>query len=144
MALSYQTYNGNGATATFSLAFTGGGPLRKDHVAVTVNGVTKTRGVHYDIDNALATLTFVAGSIPASGEKVVIKRTTPFTESTRVVDFVSGSVLTAKDLDDANVSNLYVTQENADKNVLVYDPVAGNVDGGGVVVTNVEFDFGTI
>ena len=143
MAHSYITYSGNGSTAKFALSFLGGSALRKEHVKVYVGGVEQLPN-QYSIDNGVTEVTFSAGSIPASGASIVIKRVTPETASQRVVDFAPGSVLTAKDLDESSLNSLYAAQETEDANALVFDPVTNVVDGNGVVITDVELDFGPV
>lgn len=143
---SYQRYSGNGTTATFSIAPIGGQPLRRTHVLAFVNGVQKSgEGVHFIVSDDLNSLTFVPGHVPPAGtNNVVIMRLTPVEAAIRVVDFSPGSMLTAKDLDDAILNALYATQEVADRNALKYDPVANSANGGGVSITNVSLDFGLI
>lgn len=144
MPSSYQSYTGNGATAQFAVTMTGGGPLRRDHLRVYVSNALRTLGTHYTLSNDMSSVTFTAGNIPADGAPIKLIRVTPSNAANRVVDFVPGASLTAKDLDEGTLNSLYAAQEVADKNVLLFDPLTGVVDGGGATVTNVTFDFGTV
>lgn len=142
---TFVRYSGNGTQTTFPVAFADGPPLRREHVVVHVGGVARTHGVHYVFSSGLADVVFLAGHVPPAGaSNVLIRRVTPATASTRLVDFVPGSTVTASQLDEAQLNALYAAQEAADKNRLVYDPVADVVDGGGAAVVNVLLDMGTI
>lgn len=69
---------GDGATASFQLIRTFGGfiepVLAPNVVVVKVNGVTKTAGVHYDLNSwgsiNAGTVVFRAGNIPTAGQAI--------------------------------------------------------------------------
>ena len=141
---SYQQWTATGSSSLFNLNLSGGSPLRIDHLRVYVNGELQARGVNYTVPQNLSSIQFLSGSIPTSGAKVVALRLTPSSASNRVVDFVPGSVLTSKDLDEATLNSLYFAQEVSDRNKLAFDPVTGVIDGDGVTITDVELDFGPV
>jgi uncharacterized protein (TIGR02217 family) len=71
---------GNGATAAFQLvkAYTSGGstwtrtidkPV-SGTVLISVNGVTKTSGTHFNVDSTTGMVTFTGGNIPPNGHLV--------------------------------------------------------------------------
>jgi len=144
MASSYQTYTGNGITRQFAVTLTGGPPLRKEHIRVYVNGNLETFGSGYTVADDMSSVTFALASTPAAGATIRFIRVTPSNAANRVVDFAPGASLSSKDLDEATLNALYAAQETADKNVLTFDPLTGVVNGGGVTVTNVSFDFGNV
>ena len=82
-----QTHNGNGSTATFAISFSF---LENTEVDVTVGGVLKTLGTHYNISGS--SVTFTSGNIPPSGTGN-IKFTRDTNISAKKVDFADGSVL---------------------------------------------------
>lgn len=137
MPYSYVRYSANGTQQNFPIVFQGGPPLRPSHVKVYVGGVLQNFGEHYTLDNATTQVQFF--SAPAAGEdNVVILRSTPETASTRVVSFSPGSIITARDLDEATIAGIYVSQEIADRFAIQVDPVTGGIVGA------VSFDFGEI
>ena len=102
-------HNGNGSTASFSIPFSF---LANAEVDVTVGGVLKTLGTHYNISGS--TVTFTSGNIPASGtNNIKFQRDTNI--STKKVDFQDGSVLTETDLDTNSDQVLFAQQEITDK-----------------------------
>ena len=108
-ASSSQTHNGNGSTATFAISFSF---LENTEVDVTVGGVLKTLGTHYNISGS--SVTFTSGNIPPSGT-ANIKFTRDTNISTKKVDFADGSVLTETDLDNNSDQILFAQQEITDK-----------------------------
>ena len=104
-----QTHNGNGSTATFAISFSF---LENTEVDVTVGGVLKTLGTHYNISGS--SVTFTSGNIPPSGTGN-IKFTRDTNISTKKVDFADGSVLTETDLDNNSDQILFAQQEITDK-----------------------------
>ena len=104
-----QTHNGNGSTATFAISFSF---LENTEVDVTVGGVLKTLGTHYNISGS--SVTFTSGNIPPSGT-ANIKFTRDTNISTKKVDFADGSVLTETDLDNNSDQILFAQQEITDK-----------------------------
>tara|TARA_R100000781_G_scaffold12323_1_gene10961 strand:- start:2176 stop:4311 length:2136 start_codon:yes stop_codon:yes gene_type:complete len=104
-----QTHNGNGSTATFAISFSF---LENSEVDVTVGGVLKTLGTHYNISGS--SVTFTSGNIPPSGTgNIKFQRDTSI--STKKVDFQDGSVLTETDLDTNTDQVLFAQQEITDK-----------------------------
>ena len=104
-----QTHNGNGSTATFAISFSF---LENTEVDVTVGGVLKTLGTHYNISGS--SVTFTSGNIPPSGTaNIKFKRNTNI--SVKKVDFADGSVLTETDLDNNSDQILFAQQEITDK-----------------------------
>jgi len=102
-------HNGNGSTASFAIPFSF---LANAEVDVTVGGVLKTLGTHYNISGS--TVTFTSGNIPASGtNNIKFQRDTNI--STKKVDFQDGSVLTETDLDTNSDQVLFAQQEITDK-----------------------------
>ncbi len=102
-------HNGNGSTASFSIPFSF---LANAEVDVTVGGVLKTLGTHYNISGS--TVTFTSGNIPPSAtNNVKFQRDTNI--STKKVDFQDGSVLTETDLDTNSDQVLFAQQEITDK-----------------------------
>ena len=104
-----QTHNGNGSTATFAISFSF---LENTEVDVTVGGVLKTLGTHYNISGS--SVTFTSGNIPPSGtSNIKFQRDTDI--SAKKVDFADGSVLTETDLDNNSDQILFAQQEITDK-----------------------------
>ena len=102
-------HNGNGSTASFAIPFSF---LANNEVDVTVGGVLKTLGTHYNISGS--TVTFTSGNIPPSGtNNIKFQRDTNI--STKKVDFQDGSVLTETDLDTNSDQVLFAQQEITDK-----------------------------
>ena len=104
-----QTHNGDGSTATFAISFSF---LENTEVDVTVGGVLKTLGTHYNISGS--SVTFTSGNIPPSGTgNIKFQRDTNI--SVKKVDFADGSVLTETDLDNNSDQILFAQQEITDK-----------------------------
>lgn len=102
MALSYETYTGNGAITTFSVPFP---YIDRAHVAVAVDGVNTA----FTWDNATQVRVTPA---PVNGTVVRVARSTPNT--TRLVDWSDGTVLKEADLDLADTQALFIVQEAFD------------------------------
>lgn len=107
-------YTGNGGTTDFLATFYGGAPLEPGHIKVYVDQAQLFSGWSLvTINNA----TYVRFEIPPAGTStgnVMLRRVTPATAATRVIDFSDGSVLTASDLDKSQLNSLYVSQESSD------------------------------
>jgi len=115
-----QTHNGNGSTATFAISFSF---LENTEVDVTVGGVLKTLGTHYNISGS--SVTFTSGNIPPSGtNNIKFQRDTDI--SAKKVDFADGSVLTETDLDNNSDQILFAQQEITDKLSSVEDGATGD------------------
>ena len=116
MPFSYAQYTGNGSTTTFSVPFP---YLLKAHVKVylgysLLDGTFTSElanGVGFNWTSATQIQTVAA---PASGQTLTVIRQTPST--TRLVDWQDGSNLISDDLDTADLQNLYVVQEQQDRN----------------------------
>jgi hypothetical protein len=113
---SYRQYAGNGSTTTFSVPFP---YLLKAHVKVylgfnILDGTFTSEladGVGFNWTSGTQIQTVAA---PASGQTLTVIRQTPNT--TRLVDWQDGSNLISDDLDIADLQNLYVVQEQQDRN----------------------------
>jgi hypothetical protein len=105
MANSFVRYTGNGTTTAYAIPFS---YRSVDDLTATVAGVVVTA---YTLDGAGTTLTFT--SAPANGAAIEIRRTT--SQTTKLVDYVSGSVLTENDLDTDSDQAFYMAQEAIDK-----------------------------
>ena len=119
MANSFVRYTGNGTTTTYAIPFS---YRSTDDLSATVAGVSVTA---YTLDAAGTNLTFTTA--PANGAAIEIRRTT--SQSTKLVDYVSGSVLTESDLDTDSDQAFYMSQEAIDK--------AGDV----ISLDNVDFNW---
>lgn len=116
MPFSYAQYAGNGSTTTFSVPFpyllkahvklyTGFNILTGAYTAELVEGTGFTWTSGTQVQTTVA---------PANGVTLTVIRQTP--SSSRVVDWNDGSNLIAADLDTADLQNLYVVQEQQDRN----------------------------
>ncbi len=100
MPLSFVQYTGDGVTDTFNIPF---GYISKTDIQVRVDGV---------LDNGITfptSATVKTSTIPASGAIVDVRRVTPNTS--RLVDFEDGSLLSEEDLDQSALQTFYVMQE---------------------------------
>jgi len=103
MANSYVRYTGNGSTTAFSIPFS---YIDSTHLACTVNGASTT----FTLNAAGTTATLAAA--PASGAAIEFKRTT--SQTSRLTDYVAGSVLKEDDLDTDSLQGFYMSQEALD------------------------------
>jgi len=111
MANSYQLHTTTTATTgPFSFAQIDG-YLSVSHLSVLVNG-SVVSGSTYTINSTTKEVTF--NSAIGAGSTVRIVRITPKTVSGRFVDFQNAAVLTADDLDNSALQNLYISQEAED------------------------------
>ena len=101
MAVTQNTYTGNGATLLYSFTFP---YLETTDIKVSVNGVNTTA---YTLANA-TTIQF--NTAPANGAAVRIYRQTD--DTSLVSTFYPGSSIRSQDLNDNFTQNLYVTQES--------------------------------
>jgi hypothetical protein len=104
MANSFVRYTGNGTTTTYAIPFS---YRSTDDLSATVAGVNITA---YTLDAAGTNLTFTTA--PANGAAIEIRRTT--SQSTKLVDYVSGAVLTENDLDTDSDQAFFMSQEAID------------------------------
>jgi len=119
MANSFVRYTGNGVTTTYAIPFS---YRSTADLTATVAGSNVTA---YTLDAAGTNLTFNVA--PANGAAIEIRRTT--SQNTKLVDYVSGSVLTENDLDTDSDQAFYMSQEAIDK--------AGDV----ISLDNVDFNW---
>lgn len=116
MPFSYAQYAGNGSSTTFSVPFP---YLLKAHVKLytgfnILNGTYTSLlvdGTDYSWTSATQVQTTVA---PANGVTLTVLRDTP--DSSQLVPWQDGSNLIADDLNSADLQNLYVVQEQQDRN----------------------------
>jgi len=116
MPLSYAQYAGNGATTTFSVPFP---YLLKAHVKlytgynILTGAYTSqlTEGTDYSWSSGTQVQ---ATTAPANGVTLTVLRDTP--DSSQLVPWQDGSNLIAADLNTADLQNLYVVQEQQDRN----------------------------
>lgn len=100
MAVTENTYTGNGSTVLYSFTFP---YLETTDIKVSLNGVNTTA---YTLANA-TTVQF--NSAPANGVAIRIFRETD--DTTLVAQFYPGSAIRAQDLNDNYTQSLYVAQE---------------------------------
>lgn len=141
MATTQNTFNGNGSNlGPFSFTFKW---LESTDIKVSVGGVLKTAGTHYNLQGLNYTtktggqVLFTAGNAPSTGtNNIRIYRDTDDAELSAT--FSSGSAIRAKDLNDNFTQNLYVTQEvnNNSVNIDGSNPMVGNLDMGGKKILN--------
>jgi hypothetical protein len=115
MATTQNTFTGDGSNlGPFSFTFKW---LESTDIKVTVAGVLKTAGTHYNLQSLnYATKTggqvlFTAGNTPANGAAIVVYRQTDDTDL--AATFYSGSAIRAQDLNNNFIQGLYVTQESS-------------------------------
>lgn len=114
MALTQETFNGDGSNlGPFSFTFKW---LRSSDIKVSVNGVLKTAGTHYNLQSLNYTtktggqVLFTAGNAPAAGTgNIRIYRSTD--SSSLISTFGSGSAIRAVDLNDNFTQILYYSEE---------------------------------
>ena len=140
MATTQNTFTGNGSNlGPFSFTFKW---LESTDIKVTVGGVLKTAGTHYNLQSLNYTtktggeVLFTAGNAPANGASIRIYRDTDDEALSAV--FSSGSAIRAKDLNDNFTQNLYVTQEvnNNALNVDGSNPMVGPLNMNGFQIDN--------
>jgi hypothetical protein len=142
MATTQNTFTGNGSNlGPFSFTFKW---LESTDIKVTVGGVLKTAGTHYNLQSLNYTTNtggqalFTAGNAPANGASIRIYRDTDDEALSAV--FSSGSAIRAKDLNDNFTQNLYVTQE-VNNNAVSIDgsnPMVGDLNMGGYKIINLQ------
>ena len=107
-------YTGNGGTTDFLATFYGGAPLEPGHIKVYVDQTEVFSGWSLVTVNNATKVRFEIPPAETSAGNVMLRRVTPATADTRVIDFSDGSVLTASDLDKSQLNSLYVSQESSD------------------------------
>ena len=101
MAITQNTYTGNGSTVLFSFTFP---YLETTDIKVTLDGTITTA---YTLANA-TTIEF--NTAPANGAAIRIYRVTD--DAALAAQFYPGSAIRSQDLNDNFTQNLYVTQES--------------------------------
>lgn len=117
MPFSFVQYPGNGSTVSFAVPFP---YLLRSHVRLYYGlnfisgGYTQllVDGTDYNWNTGGTQITLT--SPPGSGALLTIRRETP--TANRLVDFADGSNLIEQNLDTAGLQNLYVVQEQQDRN----------------------------
>lgn len=113
---SYRQYAGNGATSTFSVPFP---YLLKAHVHLYLGYNILTGTFASELADGIG-FAWTSGTqvqcttAPAAGQTLTVIRQTP--SELRLVDWQDGSNLISADLDTADLQNLYVVQEQQDRN----------------------------
>ena len=104
-------------------------------IVVKVDGVTKTATTHYTFPTT-SSVQFTSGNVPTSGQVVEIRRAT--SQNTRLVDYVSGAILTESDLDTDSNQAFFMAQESIDiANDGLTLQSTGVFDGSSKRITNV-------
>ena len=104
MANSFVRYTGDGNTSTYSIPFS---YRVAGDLTVTLNAVATTA---FSFNAAGTTITF--NSPPANSTAIEIRRTT--SQTSRLTDYASGSVLTESDLDTDSTQSFFMSQEAID------------------------------
>jgi hypothetical protein len=118
MAISNNTYTGNGSNRLFTITFP---YLETTDVDVYLNGTLQTITTQYTFANA-TTIEFVAA--PANGAVVLLDRSTD--DAALQATFFAGSSIKAADLNLDFNQTLYVVQEINNKAVKITDPLYAN------------------
>ena len=118
MAITSNTYTGNGSNKLFSITFP---YLETTDVDVYLNGTLQTITTQYTFANA-TTIEFVAA--PANGAVVLLDRSTD--DAALQATFFPGSSIKAADLNADFDQTLYVVQEINNKAVKLNDPLYAN------------------
>lgn len=105
-AVTQITATGSADPLSFSFAY-----RSTSDIVVKVDGVTKTLTTHYTFPST-NTVQFTTGNVPTSGQVVEIRRAT--SQNTRLVDYVSGAILTETDLDTDSNQAFFMAQESID------------------------------
>lgn len=110
MPNTYTDYSATANQQSFSYSFP---VLLAEHVAVEINGVTKTYNTDYKVDKTTSVVTLQLGGITSagasSGDIVRIRRKSD--PATDLVDFADGSRLSASRLDLSYQHNRYLNEE---------------------------------
>mgnify|MGYP003132717281 FL=1 len=130
MAVTSDTYTGNGSTTTYSFTFP---YLAQTDVKAKINGTTQNT-TEYTFPTA-TTLQF--NTAPANGASIIIFRDTD--NSTRQATFYAGSSIKSSDLND-NFDQILYTAQEVDENALSAQggtPMQTNFDVANYKLTNV-------
>jgi len=129
MAVTSDSYTGNGSTTTYSFNFP---YLKEADVKVKLNGTTQNT-TEYSLPTA-TTLQF--NSAPANGAAILIFRNTD--NSTRAASFYPGSAIKATDLNE-NFDQILYTAQEVDETAISSqgdDPMQGDLSMGNNKLTN--------
>jgi len=129
MAVTENTYTGNGSTTNYSFTFP---YLKTSDVKVTKAGTAQTVTTHFTFANA-TTVQF--NTAPANGAAIRIYRETADTDLSAT--FYAGSAIKSQDLNDNFTQNLYVTQEVRDNSDLALTNSRSH-DGDGTYTTAIS------
>jgi len=107
------SYNGNNSTSAFTYNFK---ITDDDDIQVIIRSSTgsetvKSKGTHYNVagvGNNSGTVTFTSGNIPASGETVLLRRSTP---KTQTMDLIDNDPMSADTIETAHDKVIAITQE---------------------------------
>ena len=116
MPLSFASYTGNGSTTTFSVPFP---YILKAHVKLYI-GYNILDGTYTSLLADGTNYTWTSGTqvqlttAPTAAQVLTVIRDTP--DSSQLVPWQDGSNLIAGDLNTADLQNLYVVQEQQDRN----------------------------
>ena len=105
--------NGNGSTSAFTYSFK---ITDDDDIQVIIRSATgtetvKSKGTHYNVSgvgNNSGTVTFTSGNIPASGETVILRRSTP---KTQAMDLIDNDPMSANTIETAHDKSIAIAQE---------------------------------
>lgn len=126
MAITQNTYTGNGSLTTYSFTFP---YLEETDIKVSLDGVDTSA---YTLANA-TTINF--NSAPANGVAIRIYRVTN-TDSAQAT-FFAGSAIRAQDLNDNNLQVLYAVQETVNRSLdSTGGGLTGTLDMGGNKIIN--------
>lgn len=139
MAITENTFNGNGSNlGPFTFTFSW---LEATDVRVSVNGVTKTVGTHYNLQNLnYSTRTggqvlFTAGNAPPVGtDNIRVYRETD--DASLSATFNSGSAIRAQDLNNNFTQSLYVAQETRRDAFAASEDVQQGVEDAALALSN--------
>tara|TARA_R100000234_G_scaffold117594_1_gene96340 strand:- start:1358 stop:2770 length:1413 start_codon:yes stop_codon:yes gene_type:complete len=108
------SYSGNGSTTAFTYNFK---ITDDDDIEVIIRTdstgteTTKSKGTHYTVGGVgsnSGTVTFTSGNIPASGETVLLRRSTP---KTQTMDLIDNDPMSADTIETAHDKSIAITQE---------------------------------
>ena len=107
------SYSGNGSTSAFTYNFkiTDDDDIQEIIRSSTGTETVKSKGTHYTVagvGNNSGTVTFTSGNIPASGETVVLRRSTP---QTQAMDLIDNDPMSADTIETAHDKTTSITQE---------------------------------
>lgn len=125
-------FSGDGSTDLFTITF----DFQENvDVVVTVDGVVQVEDTDYTISGT--TLTFLAGSIPASGtDNIEIRRSTTTVPR---VDFANSGIITEAKLDRQNLQNSYIVEETKDElDSKIGLDAENNIDAESAKIVNVD------